>query len=358
MSVLFTPTQLGDTPLANRIVMAPMTRGRAGESRIPNDMMVEYYSQRASSGLIITEATAIDAMGYGWNGAPALYTDEQEAGWKRVTQAVHDKGGRIFLQLWHMGRVSHPDFLAGETPVGPSPIAAAGHAHTYTGSKSYVTPRALEAKELAGVAQAFADGATRAIRAGFDGVEVHSANGYLLDQFLRDGSNQRDDEFGGSIENRMRFPLMVVQAVTDAVGASRVGVRISPTNVYNDMKDSDSMALFTQYAGELDQLNLAYLHVLEAFSKDHMLFTDTEMHTPHLRKAYTGHLMINGGYDAQTGEAALESGLGNSIAYGVPLLANPDLVERYRDGKPLNTPDFDTFYTHDAKGYTDYPTAE
>lgn len=358
MSRLFSPAQLGDISIKNRIVMAPMTRGRAGDSRIPNDIMVQYYSQRASAGLIITEATAISEMGFGWNGAPGMYTDAQEAAWKKVTQAVHAKGGKIVLQLWHMGRVSHPDFLNGETPVGPSPIAAAGDAHTPTGHKPYVTPRALDADELPGVAQEFADGAKRAIRAGFDGVEVHSANGYLLDQFLRDGSNQRDDAFGGSIENRMRFPLMVVQAVIDAVGSRLVGVRVSPTNAYNDMKDSDSLTLFTHYARKLGELDLAYLHVLEPFSKEHMLYVDGELHTPHLRTAYNGHLMVNAGYDDKTGEAAIENNDADSVAYGIPFIANPDLVERYRDGKPLTMPDFGTFYTPGAKGYSDYPTAD
>lgn len=358
MSLLYTSTQLGDITVANRIMMAPMTRGRAGESRIPNDLMVQYYSQRASAGMIIAEATAVTEMGYGWNGAPALYTDAQEAGWAKVTQAVHEKGGKIVLQLWHMGRVSHPDFLDGETPVGPSAIAAAGEAHTPLGKKPYVTPRALDAEELPRIAEAFADSAKRAIRAGFDGVEVHSANGYLLDQFLRDSTNQRNDEFGGSIENRVRFPLMVVQAVVDAIGSHRVGVRISPTNQFNDIQDSDSLSLFTQYAQKLSGLDLAYLHVLEAFKEGHVLYTDGEYHTPHLRKAYAGHLMVNAGYDAETGEAALVDGLADSVAIGIPFIANPDLVERFKKGIPLAQPDFEALYTPGAKGYSDYPPAE
>ena len=358
MTKLFSATQLGTISIPNRMVMAPMTRGRAGDSRIPNALMAEYYAQRASAGLIITEATAIIESGYGWNGAPGMYTDAQEEGWKQVTKAVHDKGGKIFMQLWHMGRVSHPDFLDGETPVGPSAIAAAGDAHTPLGKKPYVTPRALNAEELPGIAKAYAEGAKRAIRAGFDGVEVHSANGYLLDQFLRGGSNQRDDDFGGSIENRVRFPLMVAQAVVDAIGSQRVGIRISPTSQFNDMHDSDSIALFTHYAKELNTLDLAYLHVLEAFAESHMLYAGGELNTPHLRKAYSGHFMVNAGYDEKTGETALKDGLADSIAFGIPFICNPDLVEKYQNGSPLSPPDFATFYSPGADGYTDYPTAE
>ena len=358
MSLLFSPAQLGDITIPNRIVMAPLTRGRAGDSRTPNELMAQYYSQRASAGLIITEATPVSPQGYGWNGAPGIYTDAHEQAWKMVTKAVHDRGGRIFMQLWHMGRVSHPDFLDGETPVGPSAIAAAGDAHTPLGKKPYITPRALDAKELPGIANTFAEGAKRAIRAGFDGVEIHSANGYLLDQFLRDGSNQRDDDFGGSIENRVRFPLMVAQAVVDAIGSQRVGIRISPTSQFNDMHDSDSIALFTHYAKELNTLDLAYLHVLEAFAEGHILYASGEFNTPHIRKAYSGHLMVNAGYDDKTGEAALENASADSVAYGFPFISNPDLVERYKEGKPLNAPDFDTLYTPGAKGYTDYPTAK
>ncbi|MGL1864203.1 MAG: alkene reductase [Pseudodesulfovibrio sp.] len=358
MSQLFSTTKLGNISIPNRMVMAPMTRGRAGDSRIPNALMAEYYAQRASAGLIITEATAVIESGYGWNGAPGMYADAHEEGWKQVTEAVHAKGGKIFIQLWHMGRVSHPDFLDGGTPVGPSAIAAEGDAYAPSGKKPFVTPRQLDAEELPVIAQAFADGAKRAIRAGFDGVEVHSANGYLLDQFLRDGTNQRDDEFGGSIENRIRFPLMVAQAVSDAIGSERVGVRISPTSQFNDMHDSDSIALFTHYAKELNKLDLAYLHVLEAFSESHMLYAGGELNTPHLRKAYSGHLMVNAGYDAKTGESAIESGLADSIAFGIPFICNPDLVERYKNGSPLSPPDIPTFYSPGPEGYTDYPTAE
>lgn len=357
MSLLYTPATLGGITIENRIVMAPMTRGRAGYGRIANELMAEHYSQRATAGLIITEATPVSPQGYGWDGAPAMYNAAHEQGWAGVTRAVHDKGGKIILQLWHMGRVSHPHFLGGDLPVGPSAIKAAGDSHTPWGKKPYVTPRELEAGELEGIAADFAEAATRAIRAGFDGVEVHSANGYLLDQFLRDGSNQRTDEFGGSIENRVRFPLMVARAVVEAVGADRTGLRISPTNPFNDMSDLDSLSLFTHYAERLNDLNLAYLHVMEPFSAEHPFGVDGEYHTPHLRKAYSGHLMINGGYDATTGEDALQDGLGDTVAYGVPFIANPDLVMRYREGKELAMPDLATFYTPGPEGYIDYPFA-
>ena len=358
MSSLFTPVKLGALELENRMVMAPMTRGRAGESRTPNDIMADYYGQRASAGLIITEATPVSAQGYGWNGAPGVYADAHEAGWKLTTDAVHAKGGVIALQLWHTGRVSHPDFLDGETPVGPSPIAAAGESHTPLGKKPYVTPRELDADELPGIAEDFAKGAERAMRAGFDAVEVHCANGYLLDQFLRDGSNQRTDEYGGSIQNRVHFPMSVIQAVVDVAGSDRVGVRVSPSNPFNDMQDSDSMALFTHFAQELNSLNLAYLHVMEPFSDQHPFFSPGNYHSPTLREAFDGHLMINGGYDAESGAKALDDDLADSVAYGVPYIANPDLVRRYREGISLSAPDPTTFYTPGPEGYNDYPPAD
>lgn len=358
MSLLFSPTRLGDIAVDNRIVMAPMTRGRAGYARIANELMAEYYAQRATAGLIITEATPVSPQGYGWDGAPAIYNDAQEAAWTDVTRAVHSAGGKIILQLWHTGRVSHPHFLGGDLPVGPSPIKAAGESHTPWGKKPYVVPRELAVEELEGIANDFAEAARRAVRAGFDGVEVHSANGYLLDQFLRDGSNQRLDDFGGSIENRVRFPLMVIRAVIEAVGSGRTGVRVSPTNPFNDMHDSDSLSLFTHYAERLTDLDLAYLHVMEPFSKEHPFFHPGEHHTPHLRKAYTGHMMINGGYLKDTAQAALDAGAGDTVAFGVPYIANPDLVARFRDDKELALPDPATFYTLGPEGYTDYPPAD
>ena len=358
MSSLFTSVALGDLDLKNRIVMAPMTRGRAGDSRTPNALMADYYAQRATAGLIVTEATPVSAQGYGWNGAPGMYEDAHEAGWKAATDAVHAAGGAVVLQLWHTGRVSHPDFLEGDTPVGPSPIAAAGESHTPLGKKPYVVPRQLNADELPGIADDFAKAAERAVRAGFDGVEVHCANGYLLDQFLRDGSNQRTDEYGDAVENRVRFPLMVARAVADAVGSRRTGLRVSPSNPFNDMHDSDSMALFTHFARELNDLDLAYLHVMEPFSKEHPFYSEGELHTPRLREAFDGPMMVNGGYDAQTGAKAVDDGLADCVAYGVPFIANPDLVRRYREGRALSMPDPATFYTPGPEGYNDYPPAD
>ena len=356
---LFRPLQIGNMQLPNRLIMAPMTRGRADmDTRTPNALMAKYYGQRASAGLIITEATAVAADGYGWVGAPAMYSDAHQEGWKQVTDTVHARGGRIFLQLWHMGRVSHPDFLGGELPVGPSAIAARGESVTPDGKKPYVVPRVLTGNELEKLIEAYGRAAHRAVAAGFDGVEIHSANGYLLDQFLRDCSNQRTDEYGGSIQNRMRFPLEVVDGVVAAVSKARVGVRISPVNAYNDMRDSDPQELFSQFAAELAKREIAYLHVLEALPK-HFLHTEgIEPVLPAVRKAFPGVLMANGGYMADTAAALIDGNKADAVAFGVPFLATPDLVKRFRIGAGLNTPDTATFYTHDPQGYTDYPFLE
>ncbi len=353
---LFDPVQYGDISLSNHIHMAPLTRARAGSSRVPNDLMVEYYAQRASAGLIITEATAISAQGFGWAGAPGIYTDEMEAGWKKVTDAVHAKGGKIVLQLWHMGRLSHPVFQeGGALPVAPSAIQPAGHTRDASGKKDYVVPRALDKSELPGIIADYMAAAQRSIRAGFDGVEIHGANGYLLDQFVRNGANQRTDEYGGSIENRLRFPLEVVQAVSDAIGAGRTGIRISPTNPNGGTQDSDPATTFTAYAKALNDFNLAYVHVMEPAPESGKAFPHTPYVTPDIRKAYKGNLTVNGGYDLSHGEEAVHSGFAQGVAYGVPFIANPDLVERMKAGAPLNEADPTTFYTEGAKGYTDYP---
>lgn len=356
MTTLFDPVTLGDIALSNRIVMAPLTRGRAGESRTPNDLMVEYYTQRASAGLIITEATAISEQGYGWPGAPAMYTDAHEAAWKKVTESVHAAGGKIVLQMWHMGRVVDESLVPeGQQSVAPSAIAAVNNIRRANG-KVYPAPRALEASELPGIVNDYVEGAKRAIRAGFDGVEVHAANGYLLDQFIRDGSNKRTDNYGGPVENRIRFPLEVISAVAKAIGPGKVGVRISPTNKYNDMNDTDPLATFTAFAAALNGLGLAYLHVMEPENKAHFMGNADEPYvTPHIHKAFTGKLMVNGGYGLEDGEQSLETHKADTVAYGVPFIANPDLVERFRAGAPLNPPDQSTFYTPGAKGYTDYP---
>jgi N-ethylmaleimide reductase len=352
---LFSTYQLGALTLPNRLIMAPLTRGRAGKDRIPNELMAEHYAQRASAGLIIAEATNISETAAGWNESPGIHNDAQVQGWQKVTEAVHNQGGRIYLQLWHCGRASHPDFQPnGETPVSSSAIAAVGDAHTAQGKKPYPVPRALDVSEIPGLIQDYVSATHRAQEAGFDGVEIHSANGYLLDQFLRDGVNQRTDAYGGSAENRSRLLGEVTEAVVKVWSADRVGVRLSPTSGFNDMRDSDPITTFTTAARSLNAFNLAYLHIMEALP-GHMLAGPGERVTPHIRQAYQGTLMINGGYDAVTGEAAIANNEADLIAYGIPFLANPDFTERVKLNAPLNPPDFDTLYTPGAKGYNDYP---
>jgi N-ethylmaleimide reductase len=358
MNNLFIPIKLGNIELANRIVMAPLTRGRAGADRIPNALMQEYYSQRATAGLIISEATLISAQAAGWLDAPSIYTEEQVQGWQLITKAVHDQGGKIYLQLWHMGRASHPDFQPnGVLPVSASAIAISGEIRTPLGKKLFPIPRALETSEIAGIVQDYVVAAKNAIAAGFDGVEIHGANGYLIDQFLRDSSNHRTDKYGGSVENRARFLLEVTKAVVDALGGDRVGLRLSPTSPYNDMSDRNPIATFTYACEQLNDFGIAYLHVLEALPDlGHPLAAQGDRVSPYLRKAFKGVFMVNGGYDLFTGEQAIANGDADLIAYGVLFIANPDLVERFRLGTDLNTPDQATFYTPGAKGYTDYPT--
>jgi N-ethylmaleimide reductase len=350
---LLDSTRLRGLQVPNRIIMAPMTRGRAGVQRTANSLMAEYYSQRAAAGLIVTEGTAISPQGYGWMGSPGIYTEAHVAGWKGVTEAVHRQGGRIFLQLWHTGRVSHPDFQDGETPIGPSAIAASGDTHTPSGEKPYVMPRAMTRRDIANAVREYAQAAERALAAGFDGVEIHAANGYLIDQFIRDGSNHRTDAYGGSVQKRLRFLLEVTEAVAQRVPVDRIGVRLSPTNSYNDMRDADPEATFTQAAKELNRFGLAYLHVVETVAQDTSSRSQKRI-APRMRAAFDGSLILNGGYDAATGAAALAAGEADLIAYGRHFLANPDLVERFRRDVPLNQPDTSTFYTDGPKGYTDY----
>jgi N-ethylmaleimide reductase len=335
--------------------MSPMTRGRAQPDGTPVDLMGEYYKQRSSAGLIVTEATSISPGGCGWLGVPGIYTDSHVAGWKRVTDAVHGNGGRIFLQLWHTGRVSHPDFQGGELPVAPSAIAAKGTTRTPLGKKDYVTPRALTVPEIQATVAEYSAATKRAKAAGFDGVELHGANGYLPDQFLRDCSNQRKDEYGGSIANRVRFMDEVVGAMVAAWSADRVGVRVSPVGTYNDMKDGSPRELFVAVAEALQRRKIAYLHVVEALPGSFMYVEHPERISPFLRKAFRGALIANGGYDAKSANAAIEKGEVDLVAFGVPFLANPDLPERVRREAPLNAADFATFYSPGPKGYTDYP---
>lgn len=351
MPSLFDPVNAGALRLKNRIWMAPLTRARAGESRLANDLMAQYYAQRASAGLIISEATAISAMGYGWKDAPGMYTDAQEEAWKATTKAVHDQGGQIVLQLWHMGRLSHPDFLDGQVPVSASAIAAEGEHRSTEGRKLYVTPRPLTKEEIKQTVQDYAASAQRAIRAGFDGVEIHGANGYLIDQFLRDGSNTRTDEYGGSVANRTRFLLEVAEAVTAAIGADRTGLRLSPMNGYQSMHDSDLEGLFTHAAKELNRFHLAFLHVRETSNKPLAV-------TSAMRKLYDGLIAGNDAYDFARAQKALDDGVLDAVAFGSLYIANPDLVARFAAGGPLNALHTESLYKGGATGYTDYPFLE
>lgn len=354
MTTIFDSVQLGTYTLPNRIIMAPLTRGRADKGGIPNAMMAEYYGQRADAGLIISEATAISPQGYGWVGAPGIWNDAQALGWKQVTTTVHVKGGRIFLQLWHMGRISHPDFQNGDPPVAPSAIAAVGHANTPHGKKDYVIPRALDLEEIHALPQTYAEAAKRAISAGFDGVEIHAANGYLLDQFIRDGSNQRTDAYGGPIDNRVRLLIEVATAVCDTIGADQVGVRLAPVSGNNSMHDSNPVATFTRAAELLNNVGIAYLHTVEALP-GHRMATEGERVTPHMRKVFHRPLITNGGYTPALANAVLEAGEADAISFGISYVANPDLAFRFRHQYPLNEPNVQTLYTTGPVGYVDYP---
>ena len=351
---LFSPAKLGAISLNNRIVMAPLTRNRAGEAGVPQPINVTYYEQRASAGLIITEATPISPMAHGYPMLPGIYTDAQIAGWKKITDAVHAKGGKIVIQLWHVGRISHPSLLPNDaTPVAPSAVKPAGKAFTYQGLVDYVEPRALDASELPGIVADYVHATKAALAAGFDGVEVHSANGYLLDQFLRDGSNKRTDNYGGSFENRARLLMEVTKAVVNVAGADKVGVRLSPVNPFNDMNDSDPQALFNYVAGQLNQFGLAYLHAVEGGIHGGGEAEPFDFET--FRKQFKGAYIANLAYDKARGNAAIASGHADAVAYGVPFIANPDLVQRFRVDAPLNEADANSFYGGSEKGYIDYP---
>lgn len=350
---LFSPIQIGPYRLSNRIIMAPLTRMRAPES-IPTELMARYYSQRASAGLIISEATAISAQGIGYPNIPGIYNDAQIKAWKKITEAVHAKGGRIFMQLWHVGRISHPDFHNGELPVAPSAIAPKGEAVTYEGMKAFVTPRPLTIEEMPTIVEQYRTAAKNALAAGFDGVEIHGANGYLLDQFLRDGSNHREDSYGGSMENRSRLLLEVVAAVTRVWGAERVGVRLSPSGTFNDMADSEPEKLFVYVLGQLNRFDLAYLHIVDALEGD-IRHGAKMVELAVLRRAYLGTLIVCGGYDYARSSYTLAYELADAVAFGQLYIANPDLVVRFKTGAVLNEPDPATFYGGDEKGYTDYP---
>lgn len=346
---LLSPARVGALTLPNRMVMAPLTRARAGEGDVPTSLMAEYYRQRAGAGLIISEASQISPQGKGFPRTPAISTAQQVEGWKRVTSAVHEQGGRIFLQLWHVGRQSHrvvqPD---GALPVAPSAIAPQGEIFTTQGPKPFETPRALTIEEIPGVVADFRRGAENAKRAGFDGVEIHGANGYLIDQFLRDGSNVRTDAYGGSAENRSRFLTDIVEAIIPVFGADRMGVRLSPLYDGFSMSDSDPAATFGHAAEMLGRYGLAYLHVVHGGPG---VFDFAA-----LKRRFGGVYMANGGYDAARAEAAIRAGEADLVSFGTLFLANPDLVDRVRRGARLNAPDPSTFYQGEERGYTDYPT--
>jgi 2,4-dienoyl-CoA reductase-like NADH-dependent reductase (Old Yellow Enzyme family) len=348
MPTLLSPLRLGDLDLPNRIVLAPLTRSRAGASRVPNALMAEYYRQRSTAGLILSEATSVSPQGVGYADTPGIWSDEQVAGWQLVTRAVHDAGGRIFLQLWHVGRISHPMFLNGELPVAPSAIAPAGFVSLVRPQVPYVVPRALPREELPQIVEQFRRGAQNAMTAGFDGVEIHGANGYLLDEFLQDGSNHRDDDYGGSIPNRARLMLEVTDAVVSVWGSTRVGMHLSPRGDAQSMGDSDHLATFSHVARELGRRRIAFLAVRE--------HTGPRRIGPQLKQAFEGTYIANEGFDLASGNALLAAGEADAVAFGRTFLANPDLPRRFAEGgAALNTPDPQTFYSGGAQGYTDYP---
>ncbi len=364
MPSLFDPVQAGDLQLANRIVLAPLTRNRAPDA-IPTPLMAEYYAQRASGGLLVTEATAISHQGQGYSDVPGLYGTEQLDGWKRVTDAVHGAHGKIVVQLWHVGRVSHTELQpAGGQPVAPSAITAKTKTVLIkNGTPTFVDtsePRALQAEELPGIVHSYQAAARNAVdTAGFDGVEIHGANGYLLDQFLKSGSNQRGDDYGGSIENRARLLLEVVRAVTSAIGGGRTGIRLSPVTPANDVFDAEPQPLFDHVIRQLATLNLAYIHIIEGATGGPRELPDRPFDYAALKAAYRqaggqGAWMVNNGYDKALAEEAVKAGA-DLVAFGKPYIANPDLVRRLREDAPLNAPDKNTFYGGGAKGYTDYP---
>ncbi|MFV0416763.1 MAG: alkene reductase [Chthoniobacterales bacterium] len=347
MSILFESVRIGTWDLPNRIIMSPLTRCRASAGRIPNDLMAEYYTQRAGAGLIISEATSVDPMGVGYPDTPGIWSDEQVEGWKKTTRAVHEAGGRILLQLWHVGRVSDPFYLNGQLPVAPSAVKPEGHVSLVRPKKEFVTPRALEAEEIPGVVESFRRGAENAMAAGFDGVEIHGANGYLLDQFLQDTSNRREDAYGGSLENRSRFMLEVVDTVVSVWGADRVGLHLSPKADAHDMGDSDLPGTFTHVAAECGKRKLAFLFTRESQEEPKIY--------PAMKKAFGGPLIANEQLTREQAENIIRAGEADAVAWGQLFIANPDLPVRFKSDAPFNEADPTTFYASGPKGYTDYP---
>jgi N-ethylmaleimide reductase len=354
---LFTPFALKGLPLKNRIVMSPLTRSRAGVQRLPNKLMAEYYAQRSTAGLIVSEATVVSKQGIGWLNSPGIYADEQAEAWKQVVEAVHRKGTPMFLQLWHCGRASHAAFHEnGDLPVAPSAIKIENDfSHTPQGKQPYETPRALETAEIPAIVEDYRQAAERAKTAGFDGIELHAANGYLIDQFLQSKTNHRTDRYGGSVENRYRFLDEIVNAVLTVWPSHRVGVHLAPNGSFNDMGSPDYRETFLHAARQLDRYDLAYLHLVDGleFGFHHL---GEPMTLADFREVYRGVLMANCGYTQETAEAAVRSGLADLIAFGRPFLSNPDLVERFANGWPLNPlADMKLWYSFDAAGYTDFP---
>ncbi|MGL4316753.1 MAG: alkene reductase [Pseudomonas sp.] len=347
MTTLFDPIQVGDLQLPNRIIMAPLTRCRADEGRVPNALMAEYYVQRASAGLILSEATSVTPMGVGYPDTPGIWSEDQVRGWLNVTRAIHANGGRIFLQLWHVGRVSDPLYLNGELPVAPSAIKPAGHVSLVRPIKEFVTPRALETEEIAEIVEAYRHGAENAKAAGFDGVEIHGANGYLLDQFLQDGTNQRQDQYGGSIENRARLLLEVTDAAIGVWGAGRVGVHLSPRADLHDMGDDNLRETFGYVARELGKRGVAFICTREKEGDDSL--------TPYIKEQFGGLVIANERFTKAQANAWLADGKADAVAFGVPFIANPDLVERLAQDAALNEPRPELFYGQGPVGYIDYP---
>ena len=352
---LLTTYDSGEFTLSNRVIMAPMTRSRAGKGNTATKLMATYYRQRASAGLIITEGTQISEQGVGYPWTPGIHTDKQVAAWKTVTDAVHEEGGRIFAQIWHVGRVSHPMYHNGEKPVAPSAVKPEGEIFTAEGMKEFVTPRALETGEIPGIVDDYRKAAANAIRAGFDGVEIHGANGYLIDQFIKDGTNRRTDEYGGSVENRSRFVFEVIEAVSNEIGSDKVGIRFSPNGNNQGISDSNPRHTFTYIINQLNRYGLAYIHLMEAMSdvseKPGYLSGVTE----YFRNIYDGTIITNVNYNRESGMNVIESGTADLVAYGRLFLANPDLPERFAADAELNKPEPETFYGGDEEGYTDYP---
>lgn len=354
MTDLFEPITIGAIHAPNRIFMAPLTRGRSTRAHVPTALMGEYYAQRASAGLIITEATGISQQGLGWPSAPGIWSDEQVAAWKHIVSAVHAAGGRIVSQLWHMGRLVHPDFLGGQSPVSASATTAPDWAHTYDGKKRYVESRALDFDEIRLLVYDFRRAARNALAAGFDGVELHAANGYLIDQFLRDGTNRRHDIYGGSIENRIRLLIEVTQALIDTVGADRTGVRLSPNDDPQGCGDSNSRDLFTRAAAELSRLEIAFLE-MRASRPESTFRAALRQVVPDIRRAFKGTLILNSDYTFERASETLRLGEADAIAFGRSFLANPDLPKRFANNGGLNEANVSTFYTPGHAGYTDYP---